>query len=73
MDRRRVFKLGCKVGHVTRHVLQLFNVKRSKVKVTRSRDVSEDKKRYNSAVDSHISFKLGGNYWGGGRRVWYTY
>jgi len=42
-DRRRVFKLGSKVGHVTRHAQQLFKVKRSKVKVTKSRDVSADK------------------------------
>jgi len=33
----RVFKLGGRVGHVTSHVWQLFKVKRSKVKVTRSR------------------------------------
>ena len=33
-DRRGVFILGGKVGHVTRHVQQLFKVKRSKVKVT---------------------------------------
>jgi len=42
-DRRRVFKLGSKVGHVTRNAQQLSKVKRSKVKVTKSRDVSEDK------------------------------
>ena len=36
-DRRRVFILGGKVGHVTRHERQQFEVKRSKVKVTRSR------------------------------------
>jgi len=36
-DRRRVFILGGKVGHMTRHVRELFKVKRSKVKVTRSR------------------------------------
>ena len=42
-DRRRVFKLGGKVGHVTRHVRQLFKVKRAKVKATRLRDVSADK------------------------------
>ena len=36
-DWRRVFILGGKVGHVTRHVQQLFKAKRSKVKVTRSR------------------------------------
>jgi len=42
-NRRRVFKLGSKVGHVTRHTQQLFKVKRSKVKVTESRDVSADK------------------------------
>jgi len=30
-------------GHVTRHVRQMFKVKMSKVKVTRSRDVSADK------------------------------
>jgi len=40
---RRVFILGSKVGHVTRHAGQLFKVKRSKVKVTRSRAVSADK------------------------------
>ena len=40
-DWRRVFKLGSKVVH--RHVQQLFKVKRSKVKVTKSRDVSADK------------------------------
>jgi len=39
-DRHRVFKLGGKVGHVSRHVCQLFKVKRSKIKVTRLRDVS---------------------------------
>jgi len=33
-----------KVGHVTRHAQQLFKVKRSKVKVTKSREVSADKK-----------------------------
>ena len=42
-DRRRVFVLGGKVGHVTRHEWQLLKVKRSKVEVTRSRDVSADK------------------------------
>ena len=41
-DRRRVFILGGRVDHVTRHVQQLFKAKRSKVKVTRSRDVSPD-------------------------------
>ena len=42
-DRHRVFKLSSKVGNVTRHEQQLFKVKRSKVKVTKSRDVSADK------------------------------
>ena len=42
-DRHTVFKLGSKVGHVTRHTQQLFKVKRSEVKVTKSRDVSADK------------------------------
>jgi len=42
-DRHRVFKLSSKVDHVMRHAQQLFKVKRSKVKVTRSRDVSADK------------------------------
>ena len=42
-NRHGVFELGCNVGHVTRHELQLFKVKRSKVKVTRSRVVSADK------------------------------
>ena len=38
-DMLRVFKLGSKVGNVTRHAQQLFKVKTSKVKVTKSRDV----------------------------------
>ena len=42
-DRRSVFKLGSKVGHVTRHTQQLFKFKKSKVKVTKARDVSADK------------------------------
>ena len=42
-DRPTVFKLGSKVGHVTRDTQQLFKVKRSEVKVTKSRDVSADK------------------------------
>jgi len=39
-DSRRIFKLGEGVDHVTRHVWPLTKVKRSKVKVTRSRNVS---------------------------------
>ena len=35
-----VFILGGKDGHVTRHAGQMFQVKRSKIKVTRSRAVS---------------------------------
>ena len=42
-DRLGVFVLGGKVGHVTRHERQLFKVKRSKVQVTKSREVSADK------------------------------
>jgi len=42
-DRHVVFKLGSRDGHVTRHAQQLFKVERSKVKVTKSRDVSVDK------------------------------
>jgi len=42
-DRHGVFKLGSEVGHVTRHAIPLFKDKRSKVKVTRSRDASADK------------------------------
>jgi len=41
-NRRKVFKLGSKVGNVTRHA-QLLEVKRSKVKVIKSRDVLADK------------------------------
>jgi len=41
-DRHMVFKLGSKVGHVTRHAPQLFKDNRSKVKVTKSRDLSAD-------------------------------
>jgi len=40
---RRVFIIGGEVGHMTRRAGQLFEVKGSKVKVTRSRAVSADK------------------------------
>jgi len=40
---RRVFILGGTFGHVTRRAGHLFKVKRSNVKVTRSRAVSADK------------------------------
>jgi len=40
MGSRRIFKLGGEVEHVTRHVWPLTKVKRSNVKVTRSRNVS---------------------------------
>jgi len=39
-DSRRIFKLRGAVDHVTRHVWPLSKVKRSNVKVTRSRYVS---------------------------------
>ena len=38
-----VSNIGSNVGHVTRHAQQLFKVKRSEVKVTKSRDVTADK------------------------------
>jgi len=40
---RRVSKLDGNVGHVTRYVVRLFKIKRSKIKVTKSRNVSADK------------------------------
>ena len=46
-DRRRVFILGGKVGNVTRYERHMFKVKKSKVKVKRSRDVSADKNAIN--------------------------
>ena len=33
----------------------------------------QQQERYNSVVDSHTNFKLGGNYRRAGRRVWYTF
>jgi len=39
-DSRMIFKLGGGIDHVTRHVWPLTKVKRSKVKVTRSHNVS---------------------------------
>jgi len=61
MHRRTGCNLGGRVGYVTRHVWQLFKVKSSNVKVTRSRNVSSDR-TLNSAVNDHINLKLGGNY-----------
>ena len=70
-----VFKLGSKVGNVTRHAQQLLKVIRSKVKVTKSRDVSADKNAITRLCMpyGHINFKLCGNYRRGDRRVWYTF
>jgi len=65
MNMRRVFILGGKVVHVTRHVWQLFKVKVT-CRIGRQ-------KHYNSAVYGHINLKLGGNYLWGGRRMWYTF
>jgi len=67
-----VFKLGVTFGHMARHALQLFKVKWLKVNVTKLRDISADKKSYNSAVDGDIKFQLGGYYRRWGRRMWYT-
>ena len=53
--RHRVFEIGSKVGHVTRHSQQLFKVKRSKVKVTKSRDVSADKNAITPCHEGVIS------------------
>jgi len=39
-DSCRIFKLGREIDHVTRHVCPLTKVKRLKVKVTRSRNIS---------------------------------
>ena len=73
-DKHGVFELGSNVGHVTRHELQLFKVKRSKVKVTRSRDISADK----NAITRQCMVISTSNLVGiidvhGGRRVWYTF
>jgi len=54
-NRRTVFKLGSRVGYVTRHIQQLFKVKRSKVKVTKSRDVSADKNAITPCHEGVIS------------------
>ena len=61
-DRRRVFKLGGGIDHVTSHVWTLSKVKRSKVKVTRSRNVSAPTTLSLGDGYSRINFlKLGGN------------
>ena len=77
-DRLRVLKLGSirsKIGYVTRHAQQMLKVKRSKGKVTKSRDVSADKNAITRQcrVIGHIIVTLGGNYRRGGRRLWYTF
>jgi len=58
-DMRRVFILGGKVSHVTRHAGPGQKVKGQGHMVTCR---IGRQKRYNSATDSHINFKLGGNY-----------
>jgi len=65
IDGRRVFKLGSKVDHVTRHAQQLFKVKRSKVKVTKSRDVSADKNTITQPlmIGSVRSYQLQTGWW----------
>ena len=65
IDRRRVFKLGSQVDHVTRHAQQLFKFKRSKVKVTKSRDVSADKNTITQPlmIGSVRSYQLQTGWW----------
>ena len=53
-NRRSIFQLDGRVGHVTCHVRQLFKVKRSQGHVT-----YQQQERNISAVDGHINFKLG--------------
>jgi len=55
-DSHRIFKLGGGVDRVTRHAKPLTKVKRSKVKVTRSHNVSAE------ATGGLINFKLGENF-----------
>ena len=71
-NRHRIFKLGGMVDHVTRHVCS-----RSKGQRSRSRNIC-----CNSAVGSHIIFKLGGNYHHGDQvsrsnkpevEIWWTF
>ena len=73
-NRHRVIKLGGRVGHMTRHVWQLFKVKRSN-QTSRSQDhvTYHQTEHFNSAVNDRINLKLGGNYCHGGRCVWYTF
>ena len=47
--------------HVTFDRQRVYQVKMSKVKVTRSRNVLAAKVPYNSVTDNSISMKLGGN------------
>ena len=68
----RVFKVGGKVGHITRHVHQLFKVKRSKIKVSRSRDVSAEKNAITRQWMVILTSNLVGIIDVGSRRVWYT-
>ena len=63
-DSLRIFKLGGGVDHMNRHVLPLTKVKRSKVSVTRPRNVSAA-----IATDDRISLKLGGNFHREGRNT----
>jgi len=72
-DKHRVFKVGGKVGHITRHVHQLFKVKRSKIKVSRSRDVSAEKNAITRQWMVILTSNLVGIIDVGSRRVWYTF
>ena len=72
-DRRRVFKLGSKVGHLTRHTHQLFKVKRSEVKVTKSRDVSANKNAITRQCMVISTSNLVGIIDVGVKRVWYNF
>ena len=53
----------------------MTKVKKSKGQVHKVTWRISRQKRYrpDSAVDGHINFKLGGNYWRRGWRVWYTF
>jgi len=69
-DRRRIFKRGGGVAHVTCHVLPL-----SKVKMSRSqgRVTYPHQQRCKSAMDSRINFKLDGNDQRGWLNMWHAF
>jgi len=65
-----IIKFGGGIHHVTHQVQRLLKVKRSR---SQGHVTYQQQQRYNSANNSRINFKLGGNYHHGWLITWHAF